>query len=109
METSQFEERVHLLSVVAAEATEEPDVISRRPEIIDALIDLSTYEGLNNYFGGNGHDPSGFAKALAQGLEPYKVRPLDDNPEMIQGLAFLAWALQAERSEDELVAMQPFA
>jgi hypothetical protein len=110
MEQTHFAEQVQLLSLVAAEAVDEPDVIARRPEIIDALTMLAEYEHLNNnYFGGNGHDPNGFAAALAEGLVPYRTRPLDDNPEMVQSLVFLAWALQEQRSPEELSEMQMLA
>ena len=109
MEQTQFTEKVQLLSLVAEEAVDEPDVICRRPEVIDALGALAGYDRLNDYFGGNGHDPNGFAAALAEGLEPYRSRLLDDNPEMVQSLAFLAWALQEQRSAEELGEMQMFA
>jgi hypothetical protein len=106
MDQADFTQQVHLISVVAAEAPEESDVISRHPEVIDALTALASYDHLNNHFGGNGHDPNAFAAALAEGLAPYRDIPLDDNPELVQHLAFLAWALQAERSPNELAEMQ---
>jgi hypothetical protein len=109
MEQQQFKERVQLLRLVAAEAVEEPDVITRHPEVIDALREIAGYESLNDYFGGNGHDPNGFAAALADGLVPFRVAPLDDNPELVQQLAFLAWALEAERSPEELANQQMLA
>lgn len=106
MEQTHFQEQVKLLSVVASEAADEPDVIARHPEVIDVLVELSGYEHLNDHFGGNGHDPNGFAAALAEGLTPYREVPLDDNPELVQQLAFLAWALQGDRSAGELADMQ---
>lgn len=109
MEQRHFTEHVQLLSLVAAESVDEPDVISRRPEVIDALTAIAGYEHLNDHFGGNGHDPNGFAAALVEGLAPYRDRPLDDNPEMVQSLTFLAWALQEQRSAEELGDMQMFA
>jgi hypothetical protein len=109
MEQQQFKEKVQLLRLVATEAVEEPDVISRRPEVIDALREIAGYERLNDYFGGNGHDPNGFASALADGLAPFQAAPLDDSPELVQQLVFLAWALEAERSPSELAEMQMLA
>jgi len=108
MEKAQFDKQVHLISVVAAEASEEPDAVARHPEVIDALQALANYDRLNDYFGGNGHNPNGFAASLAAGLEPYKSAPLD-NQELVQGMAFLAWALQGNRSPEELAEMQMLA
>ena len=108
MNKAEFDKQVHLVSVVAAEASEEPDAVSRHPEVIDALNALAGYDRLNDYFGGNGHNPNGFAAALAKGLEPYRQAPIE-NPELIQGIAFLAWALQGERSPEELAEMQMLA
>lgn len=108
MEQAQFDKQVHLISVVAAEAGEESDAVARHPEVIDALNALAGCDRLNDYFGGNGHNPNGFAAALAAGLEPYREAPLD-NPELVQGITFLAWALQGERSPEELAEMQMLA
>lgn len=108
MDQVQFEKQVHLISVVASEVGEEPDAVVRHPEVIDALNALAGYDRLNDYFGGNGHNPNGFAAALAEGLEPYRHAPLE-SPELIQGIAFLAWALQGERSPEELAEMQMLA
>jgi hypothetical protein len=108
MEQAEFNRQVHLISVVAAEASEEPDAVERHPEVIDALNALAGYNRLNDYFGGNGHNPNGFAASLAAGLVPYRDAPLD-NPELIQGLTFLAWALQGEHSAEELAEMQILA
>jgi hypothetical protein len=109
MDQTQFDQQVHLVSVVAAEATEEPDAVARHPEVIDALNALAGYDGLNDHFGGNGHNPNGFAAALAKGLAPYRDAPLDDNPDLIQGITFLAWVLQGDRSPEELAEMQMLA
>jgi hypothetical protein len=108
MDQAQFDKQVHLICVVAAEASEEPDAVCRHPEVIDALNALAGYERLNDYFGGNGHNPNGFAAALAKGLAPYREAPLD-NPELVNGITFLAWALQGERSPAELAEMQMLA
>ncbi|MFT3864586.1 MAG: hypothetical protein QM729_09965 [Solirubrobacterales bacterium] len=109
MEQSNITEEVRLLRVVAAEAVEEPDVIARHPDVIDALNVIASYDRLNDHFGGNGHDPNGFAAALAEGLAPYREAPLDDDPEIVQQLVFLAWALETERSPEELAEMQILA
>lgn len=109
MDQANFNQQVHLVSVVAAEAPEEPDVVARHPEVIEALTALAEYDSLNDHFGGNGHDPNAFAAGLAEGLTPYRETPLDDNPELIQGLAFLAWALQKPRTPAELAEMQVFS
>lgn len=108
MDQAQFDKQVHLISVVASEASEEPDTVVRHPEVIDALNALAGYDQLNDYFGGNGHNPNGFAAALARGLEPYCEAPLDD-PDLVQGINFLAWALQGKRSPEELAEMQMLA
>ncbi len=109
MDQADFTQQVHLVSVVATEAQEEPDVVARHPEVIDALSALAAYDHLNDHFGGNGHDPKAFATSLAEGLAPYRTLPLNDNPELIQGLAFFAWALQEQRTPTELAEMQVFA
>ena len=109
MEQTEITKEVQLLRIVASEAVEEPDVITRHPEVIDALKLIASYDKLNDHFGGNGHDPNRFAAALAEGLVPYQVVPLDDNPEIVQQLAFLAWALEAVRSPEELAEMQMLA
>lgn len=109
MENTDITREVQLLREVAVEAVEEPDVIARHPDVIDALNVIAAYRGLNDHFGGNGHDPNGFAAALAEGLVPYREAPLDDNPEIVQQLAFLAWALEAERTPKELAEMQILA
>lgn len=109
MDSTDISNEVRLIREVAVEAVEEPDVIHRHPEVIDALNVIAAYQGLNDHFGGNGHDPNGFAAALAEGLAPYREAALDDNPEIVQQLAFLAWALEAERSPEELAEMQMLA
>lgn len=105
MDQAQFDSQVHVLSVVAAEAVEESDAVSRHPEVIDALNALARYDRLNDdFFGGNGHDPNGFAAYLAEALEPYRQSPLED-PDLVHGINFFAWALQDVRSEEELQEM----
>lgn len=108
MEQAQFDKQVHLVSVVAAELREEDDAVQRHPEVIDALQALADFDRLNDYFGGNGHNPNGFAAALAEGLAPYRQAPLE-NQELVQGINFLAWALQGHRSPEELAEMQMLA
>jgi hypothetical protein len=43
----------------------------------------------------NGHDPAAFVTALAAGLQPYKVLPLED-PELVENMATLAVTLRGE-------------
>lgn len=102
-------ERVRLLQVVASEAVEETDAIERHPEVIDALRGLADFEDLNDYFGGNGHDPNAYAETLASALEPYTAQPLDDAPELVGSLAFFAWALSERRTPEALAEMQVFS
>jgi hypothetical protein len=87
---------------VAAEAAEESDAIQRNPEIIDVLGEISQFQGLNARFGGNGHDPNAYVAALAQGLAPYRVQPLEERPDLVQSLGFLSWVLEEQRSPDEV-------
>lgn len=102
MDQAQFDRQVHVLSVVAAEAVEESDAVARHPDVIDALNAIAEYDQLNDrYFNGNGHDPNGLASSLAEALEPYKRAPLED-PKLVHGINFLAWALQDQRSDEEL-------
>jgi hypothetical protein len=109
MNQREFDQQVHILSVVAAESVDESDAVSRHPEVIDALMALAGCERLNeDYFGGNGHDPNGFAATLAGALKPYRSEPLED-PELVHSINFFAWALQGQRSEEELKEMELLA
>ena len=96
MAPTEFIEEARLLQLVATEAVEEPDAISRHPEVVDVVSALANRDGLNALFGNNGHDPAAFATALAEGLAPYRDRPLTDAPELIEALALLAVALKGE-------------
>lgn len=102
MEQDHFTQQAALIGLVATEAVEEPDAVARHPEVIDVVAGLAEHpDELNSLFGGNGHDPAAFVTALANGLVPYKDEPLDDAPELIEGLAVLAMALRGERPATE--------
>lgn len=87
--------QAEFIARVAHEASEEPDAIEQHPEIVDVLRGL-TDDGDHLYvaFGANGHDPVAFVNALADGLEVYRNRELEDAPELIDGLGFLASTLR---------------
>lgn len=101
--------KARFIGKVAAEAAEESDAIQRHPEVIDVLGEVAAYEGLNARFGSNGHDPSAYVAALAKGLAPYRVQPLDENPEFVQSLGFLSWVLREQRTPEEIAHMQILA
>jgi hypothetical protein len=96
-----------LLSIAAAEAVGEPDTISRRPEVIDALSALADdpafAEAVERVAPLAMSDPQGEAARLAQELAPYRTEPLDDAPELIERLAFVAWALNAALGAEQAV------
>ena len=88
------------IAQVAYEASEEPDAIEQHPEIVDVLRGLTEDgEQLHVAFGTNGHNPVAFVTALADGLEPYRTEELEDAPELIDGLGFLAAALRDYTAE----------
>jgi hypothetical protein len=101
--------KAKFIGMVAAEAAEESDAIQRHPNIIAVLGEVAEYEGLNARFGGNGHDPNAYVAALAKGLAPYRVQPMDENPELVQSLGFLSWVLQEQRTPEEVAHMQILA
>lgn len=101
--------KAKFIGMVASQAAEESDAIQRHPSIVDVLDELAQYQGLNSRFGGNGHDPNAYVAALAKGLAPYRVRPLGENPELVQSLGFLSWVLQEQRNADEISEMQILA
>lgn len=101
--------KARFIGMVAAQAAEESDAIQRHPTIVDVLNEVSHYQGLNDRFGGNGHDPSAYVAALAEGLSPYRVQPLEERPELVQSLGFLSWVLEEERSSEEIGHMQLLA
>jgi hypothetical protein len=94
---------------VAAEAAEESDAIQRNPEIINVLGEIAQFQGLNQRFGGNGHDPNAYVAALAEGLAPYRAQPMEERAELVQGLGFLSWVLETQRGPDEISHMQVLA
>ncbi len=86
-----------IIATVATEAVEEPDAIARHPEIVDVLASLSTdaalCEAMERAAPGVMLDPAAYVQ-LADALGPYRQIPLDDAPELVQALAFLAWVLE---------------
>jgi hypothetical protein len=93
---AEFTDQARLVGAVATEAIDEPDAIMRHPEVVDAIAGLAGQHGLNDLFGGNGHDPDAFVAGLADALRPYKAEPLNDAPELVQALNVLAVALRGE-------------
>jgi hypothetical protein len=94
MEQQEIAEKAQFIALVATEAADESDAIERHPEIVDVLTDLSHYAEVPGLFGANGHDPVAFLKALAEGLAPYRTRPLEEAPELVNGLALVAQTLR---------------
>jgi hypothetical protein len=92
---SDFAQEAQLVSQVALEIVDEPDVVCRRPEVVEAVAGLAGRSGLNDLFGGNGHDPDAFVTALAAGLRPYTDLPITE-PELVEGISLLAVALQGQ-------------
>ena len=86
------------LSIAAAEAVGEPDVISRRPEVIAALRELAQDPSLPGAVSRVApevlEDAPSALERLADALEPYRTQPLDDAPELVERLALIAWILQ---------------
>lgn len=101
--------KADFIGMVAAQAAEESDAIQRHPSIVEVLGEVSEYQGLNDRFGGNGHDPNAYVEALAKGLAPYRAQPLEERPELVQSLGFLSWILQEQRSPEEISHMQLLA
>ncbi|MEA2364299.1 MAG: hypothetical protein QOD71_3444 [Thermoleophilaceae bacterium] len=99
MERHDLAELAQFIGRVAQEAVDESDAIERHPEIVDLLIQLSELPEVHELFGGNGHDPSSFMRALAEGLAPYRAAPLEDAPQLIEGLALVSQALRHEVRE----------
>lgn len=95
MTKDEIQESADLIARVAQEASEEPDAIEQHPEVVDVLRGLAgEQQHLHVAFGSNGHDPVAFVKALADGLEIYRNQELEDAPELIDGLGFLAATLR---------------
>ncbi|HEY7891054.1 MAG TPA: hypothetical protein VIC05_02485 [Solirubrobacteraceae bacterium] len=105
MGRDQLSQQIKLLELVASEAVEEPDAIARHPDVVDLVEGLADYDGLSELFGSNGHDPAAFARALAEGLVPYRTQPLTDAPELVEGLAILAAALRGKYAAGEGVPL----
>lgn len=90
------------LCLVAGEATEEPDTIQRHPEVVDVLLRLAGSASLPAIFErvipGVVADPAGYVRSLAELVAVYRNEPLDDAPEVVEGLALVAWIVEAATS-----------
>lgn len=106
MKNNGFTRQAQLIGLVASEIVDEPDAIARHPEVVDVVAGLAGHDGLNELFGGNGHDPDAFVTALAAGLRPYQEQMLTDAPELVEDMAFLAVALRGQwKPNDESARM----
>jgi hypothetical protein len=105
-------DHARVLSLAAAEAVGEPDTITRRPEIIDALLSLSSDPALADTVervapSALGPDPVSEVKRLADALAPYRECPLDDAPELVERLLLVAWLLNKAISDDQPTSETP--
>jgi hypothetical protein len=104
METSEISRTASILSISAIEAAEEPDAIERRPEIVDLLEQVADRDDLGEVFErvipGLIEHPDGFLRTLAQDLAPFRSAPLEDAPELVLRLAFVAKVFQVADSLD---------
>jgi hypothetical protein len=99
MEMYDWDAKGRFIGQVALEAVDESDAIERHPQIIDVLRELADQPDLNDIFGGNGHDPAAFVRALAEGLVPYRTAAMEETPELIQGLALLAQKIREHAAQ----------
>jgi hypothetical protein len=97
--------RAQLLGRVAAEAAEEPDTIMRHPEVVDLLESMAddavTAEQLSRVVPRALNEPSAYLHSLAGALAPYRDGPLDDAPELVEGLAFVAWVVERIAQDEQ--------
>lgn len=100
----QFSEHVAIIAEVASQAVEESDAIERNPEVLASLHELSDCPQLKEHFPEETH-PQEYLLAIADGLTTYLKEPLEDDPELVQSLGFIAWALQEQRSPEEVQRM----
>ena len=96
MQDQGLAEQAGLIARVAYEAAEEADAVERHPQVVDVLSSIASEHGDQLYvaFGSNGHDPVAFVSALAEGLEPYRARPMEDQPELVAGMGLVAQTLK---------------
>jgi hypothetical protein len=98
MEIPEIAEYARLLVLVAVEAAEEPDAISRRSEVVDILDDLADWDGLGAMFGrvipDAIPDPAEYVRSVSAALDPFLDNPLDDAPKVIEPLVLVAWVIQ---------------
>ena len=104
-------DHARILSIVASEAVGEPDAVSRRPEVIDTLVTLSRDPHLRDIVEGVAPgvlpDPATDLAQLADALAPYRERPLDDAPELVERLALVAWILAQATSDSRTTERSP--
>ncbi len=104
-------DHARLLSIAAVEAVEEVDTITRRPEVLDTLTTLANTPELPRIMErvapGVMSDPATEVSQLADALAPYRERPLDDAPELVERLAFIAWVLRHAESDDQPTTDSP--
>lgn len=96
MPDHRLAEQANLIARVAYEAAEEADAIERSPQVVDVLSNIANEQGeeLCVAFGSNGHDPVAFVQALAEGLEPYRVQPMEDQPGLVAGMGLVGQTLR---------------
>ena len=94
MSNQELADKANFIGFVASEAADNPGAIAQHPEIVDVLRDLTSVNGFKESFGGNGHDPDAYVEALAEALTPYQQTLMDDAPELVVDLGFLAWTLK---------------
>jgi hypothetical protein len=84
-----------ILAVTAREAAEELDAVREHPQVIDALRELGGYDRLGDVLNGAaGDDPRGYVRSLADDLEPFREKLMDDEPELVERLITVAAAVQ---------------
>ena len=98
-------DHARILTIAAREAIGEPDTIERRPEVIDSLMalagDPALPEATQRVAPGRLNDPGSEMRRLAEDLTPYRDRRLDDAPELVERLLFVAWLLNEAVKDDQ--------
>ena len=103
MERHELARYAAILAVTAREAAEELDAVREHPEVIDVLRELADHDRLGEILDGAvGDDPGAFLQALADGLEPFRERLMDDEPALVEQLIAVAAAVQ--RAADRVPA-----
>ncbi len=82
-------------ATTAREAAEEMDAVREHPQVIDTLRALAGYNRMGEVLNGvAGADPQAFVSHLADDLEPFRHRLMDDEPELVERLVVVAAATQ---------------